>query len=477
MTARITAIVLAAGSSSRFGGDKLLASLGGRPILGHVLDALRKAKIRDPIVVVGPDGGFDGLQHRGTARTAVNPDPGRGLSSSLQVGWAEAMAASPPPDGVIVVLGDQPLLDPAVVRALVAQPFDASRPVVVARHADGARNPVRLEATAAALVARASGDRGLGPLLDAEPALVRTLDVDAVNPDIDRRADLARLVEARWSERVRANAAQVDRFREVADGRDFYSTVTRTFVADPARDDDPVLAALLNISEPADTWLDVGAGAGRYALPLARHVREVIAVDPSASMLAALGEGARTHRIPNVRIHEGRWPPDPELRRRLGPDPVADHALIAHVGYDIEAIGTFIDALQESARRTCVAVLMERSPASGAAPFWPLVHGEARVPLPALPDFIELLLARRAALQVSRVRGEPRRWTDRDELLAFLRRQLWTAPGSPADDRLLDAVRALAQPAPGGGIVIRGSRPIAIGVVEWLPAWPVQGAR
>ena len=39
-------------------------------------------------------------------------------------------------------------------------------------------------------------------------------------------------------------------------------------------------------------------------------------------------------------------------------------------------------------------MLTDRSPASVADPFWPLVHGEDRVTLPALPDLLELLLAR-----------------------------------------------------------------------------------
>lgn len=469
MIERPTAIVLAAGSGSRFGGGKLLASLGGRPILQHVLDALDQGGIADPTVVIGPTDELERDMKWGAARLVVNPDPSRGLSSSLQVGWAAAMAADPPPDCALVVLGDQPLLDPAVIAALLAAPPDAQRPIVVARHADGARNPVRLEPGAAPLVAEASGDRGLGPSLDLHPELVRHLDVPGANPDVDRRSDLVGILEARWADRVRANNAQVERFREAPDGSDFYARVSRTFVADPARDDDPVLETLLEQARPDDTWLDVGAGAGRYALPIAREVREVIAVDPSTAMLAALAEGARTHRIPNVRIHEGRWPADDALRASLGPDPIADVALIAHVSYDIAAIGPFVDALESAARRLCVAVLMERSPASVAASFWPFVHGEERVPLPALPDFLELLAARGLKTDVRRIDAEPRRWGDRDEFLELLRRQVWTAPGSAADDRLLAAIPRLTEPAVGGGLLIAGGRSLEIGVVAWRP--------
>ena len=469
MTGRAIAIVLAAGAGTRFGGGKLLASLEGRPLLRHVLDALAVGGIVDPVVVTSPDGELERGLEWGRSRRIVNPDPGRGLSSSLQVGWAAAMAAEPHPDCVIVVLGDQPLLDPAVIRALLDAPPDASRPIVVARHADGARNPVRLEPSAAPLVAAAVGDRGLGPLLDAHPELIRFLDVPALNPDIDVPGDLVAALETRWADRVKANADQVERFREAPDGRDFYATVSRTFIADPARDDDLVLDALLAIARPGDTWLDVGAGAGRYALPIARHVREVIAVDPSSSMLAALDAGATAHGIGNIQAIAGRWPADSALRSAIGPDPVADVVLISHVGYDIAAIEPFLEALERSARRTCVAVLMDQSPASVAAPFWPLVHGEDRVPLPALPQLVELLDARRVGHDVIRVTGERRRWADREEIEAFLRRQLWTRPGSPADGRLLMAIERLAAEAPDGGLTLPAGPQLDIGIVTWAP--------
>ncbi|MBA3877608.1 MAG: hypothetical protein C0498_11885 [Anaerolinea sp.] len=471
MSGSATAVVLAAGAGRRFGGGKLLAHLDGRPILQHVLDALAEAGIEDPVVVVGVDAvALEGAIRWRSARRVRNLEPERGLSSSLQLGWAAAMAAEDPPGVVLIVLGDQPRLDPDVVRSLLDQPKDPARPIIVARHADGARNPVRLEPEAAALVDEATGDRGLGPLLNARPELVRIVDVGGSNPDIDTRSDLATLLAAAWARRVRDNAAQVERIRETPDGRDFYATVSRTFVADPARADDPVLETLLAHTRPDEAWLDIGAGAGRYALPIARHVREVIAVDPSTSMLEALRAGMTAHGIAGVRTVEGRWPPDAALRRALGRDPVADVALIAHVGYDIEAIGLFLDATEAAARRLCVAVVMEESPASVAAPFWPRVHDEARVPLPALPQLVELLTARGAAPEVACVTGERRRWSDRDELVAFLRRQLWTAPGSPADERLLAALDDLAVTGTNGSVVVRDAPAPQIGIVSWATA-------
>jgi len=467
---RVTAIVLAAGAGSRFGGDKLLANLEGRPILGRVLDALEMAGIEDTIVVIPPGDSLEAALAGSEARPVVNPDPRRGLSSSLQVGWAAAMTAAPSPDLVIVALGDQPLLDPAVITALLQAPADPDRPVVEALHADGSRNPVRLEPAAAPVVAQAHGDRGLGPLLDANPGLVRTIHFATPNPDVDRRADLAALVEAAWRERVEANGVQVERFREVPDGRDFYAKTSKTFVADPDRAGDAVLDALISLSHPDDTWLDVGAGAGRYALPIARRVRGVLAVDPSPGMLGALRTGAADHGIPNVRTYEGRWPADDALRTAIGPDPVADVALIAHVSYDIAAIGPFVDALERAARRLCVAVLMQENPAAVAAPFWPPVHGEARIPLPALGRFVELLEARGARPVTTRLIGERRHWADREELLTFLRRQLWTVSGSAADQRLGATLERLSVTLEDGTVTLPSAPVIDLGIVTWMPS-------
>ncbi len=113
---------------------------------------------------------------------------------------------------------------------------------------------------------------------------------------------------AAWRARVEADKEQVERSREVQDPADFYAPVTHQFRVDPRRTDDPSLNALLALAEPDEVWLDIGAGGGRYALPLALAVREVVAIDPSPSMLGALSEDAAANGIENTRVIEGRWP-------------------------------------------------------------------------------------------------------------------------------------------------------------------------
>lgn len=264
-------------------------------------------------------------------------------------------------------------------------------------------------------------------------------------------------LEARWATRVRADREQVERLREGAEAADFYAPVAHTFVDDPRRTGDAVLDLILDLARPEDRWLDIGAGGGRYALPLALHVREVVAIDPSPRMRETLRDAARDFEIVNITILEGRWPMDEAA-------PSGDVALMAHVGYDIEAIGPFLDAA-EAATTRCVAVLMDRSPPSAAAALWPPVHGEERVELPALDDLVELLQARG---RQPRVRSVPRdlvTWEDEEALLATARRQLWVASGSAKDARLRAALRTTAVRTEGGLQLPGGPR--RIGVVDW----------
>ena len=198
--ARIAAIVLAAGAGSRFGGGKLLAPLEGRPILQHVLERLEAAGLDEVVVVVGADA--DRVQDSidpGSARLVVNPTPDEGLSSSLKVGIE---ALSEDAEAALITLGDQPLLPARAVRALIDAEARPDRPIVVPVYAQGTgRNPVLLRRDAFPLVAQTSGDRGLGPLLDAHPELVEEIPirVQGGNPDVDTREDLEALLEKAWA--------------------------------------------------------------------------------------------------------------------------------------------------------------------------------------------------------------------------------------------------------------------------------------
>jgi SAM-dependent methyltransferase len=230
------------------------------------------------------------------------------------------------------------------------------------------------------------------------------------------------------------------------------------FRADPRRRDEPALEALRALTTPADTVLDIGAGGGRYALPLALEVRELIAIDPSEGMLNVLREGQAEHDIRNIQVIKGRWP---EVSAAIH----GDLALIAHIGYDVEEIGPFLDAMEAAARRQCVAVLLGQPPPTEADRLWPDVHGAQRAALPSLPEFLALLLARGRLFEVQLVERSPQTYTQPDQLLAWLRQQLWVKPHGPKDLALQRLVRERVQQRDDRFAL--SWNPVQVGVVTW----------
>ena len=191
---KVTAIVLAAGASQRFGSPKLLAPLGGRPVLEHVLDAAAAARLMDVVVVLGTDSAAirEAVTWR-TERIETNPRPMDGLSSSLRIGL-DAAAEDRTVDAVLVLLGDQPSVRPEVIAAVLAAAETSPQPIVRVRYADDdAPNPVLIRRAAWALAAGLSGDRGLGPMLAERADLVAEVAAPGSNSDIDTPEDLARV--------------------------------------------------------------------------------------------------------------------------------------------------------------------------------------------------------------------------------------------------------------------------------------------
>jgi len=260
-----------------------------------------------------------------------------------------------------------------------------------------------------------------------------------------------------WAARVRANREQVEQFRE-ASPADFYAGIADIFRADPRRESEPTLEALRGLVLPDETLLDIGAGGGRFALPLALMAREVVALDPSEGMLRVLREGMAEHSIDNIRVISGRWPGDAE-------NLVADVSLISHLGYDVEDIGPFLDAMEASARRMCVAVLLERPPPTPADRLWPLIHGVERAALPALPEFLTLLMARGRLPEIRLVERSPQSYTSPDVLLTWLRGQLWVTPGGAKDQKLQQLIREQAEERDGRTTL--DWSPVRVGIVTW----------
>ncbi|MCV0403502.1 MAG: nucleotidyltransferase family protein [Chloroflexi bacterium] len=180
------AVILAAGNARRFGSPKQRAALGDRTMLEVVCDAAVRAGL-EPVIAVIPS---DIPTPPGVTRV-VNDRPNDGLSASLRMGIAAVPEGA---EAAVILLGDQPTVAPATIRALLRTDREG-RPVVASLIGDGAGPPLLLERRAFELVDRTAGDEGLRGILATHTELVTPFLPDEEPVDVDTPGDVVRLIE------------------------------------------------------------------------------------------------------------------------------------------------------------------------------------------------------------------------------------------------------------------------------------------
>jgi CTP:molybdopterin cytidylyltransferase MocA len=191
----VSAIVLAAGGGSRFGGGKLLAELGGRPIIEAVFDNLREAPVDEIIAIVGADAErLREVCERYGVRMVANEEWERGQSTSVLAGLRACGG-----EAAVVLLGDQPFIGAEAVGRLLAA-FAEGAKVAVATYGGKRRNPVLFSREVwPVLEAELVGDEGARSVLRRHPELVVEVPCEGAGDpaDVDTREDLRRLEKMR----------------------------------------------------------------------------------------------------------------------------------------------------------------------------------------------------------------------------------------------------------------------------------------
>jgi molybdenum cofactor cytidylyltransferase len=157
----IGGLVLAAGRGSRFGSAKQLASLDGRPLLEHSIQAMTASPVGRIVVVLGAgaEDVIDEVDFHG-AEPIVCGRWSEGQSASLACGLAELSACG----AVVVTLGDQPRMAPDAIRRVIAGRGNGAA-AVRATYTGVPGHPVLLERELFVRLRDVSGDRGARNLL------------------------------------------------------------------------------------------------------------------------------------------------------------------------------------------------------------------------------------------------------------------------------------------------------------------------
>ena len=189
---RVAALILAAGSSTRMGSNKLLAELNGAPMIAQTVKRVAASGVASVTVVTGYQAEkIESALEDFKIQKIHNPNFVDGLASSLQVGVAALQSSC---DAILVCLGDMPLIDPRDINRMIAafSPSD-QRSIVVPVHERRFGNPVLWGVEHFAALMACEGDRGARGLLEKlkDEALEVLIENQSVVLDADTPEALA----------------------------------------------------------------------------------------------------------------------------------------------------------------------------------------------------------------------------------------------------------------------------------------------
>jgi molybdenum cofactor cytidylyltransferase len=184
-----SAIILAAGTSTRMGAVKQLLRLDDRPLLQRVLDNVRASQATEIILVLGFSA--EAIQREIDApnvRVVINDSYQQGMGTSLRAGLSavDRLAAA-----AIIVLADQPFVRPATLDRLIAEHHRSGAQIVIPTYRGFRGNPVLLDRSVFPEMMALNGDIGCRAIFGDHLEEIVKVPVDDVGIllDIDRQGD------------------------------------------------------------------------------------------------------------------------------------------------------------------------------------------------------------------------------------------------------------------------------------------------
>ena len=185
----------------------------------------------------------------------------------------------------------------------------------------------------------------------------------------------------------------------------------------------------------AGTLLDVGAGAGRYAIPLALAASRVTAVEPSPGMRSHLEAAIDRAHLNNIVVVPTTW-------EEADVEP-HDVVLASNVLYPIAEVVPFVRKLDRYARRAAYVLIRVDQREAPVAPLWQEVWGEPSPPEPGFLDLYNLLFAMgiRANARMMPTRGSMG-FASLDDAVEAVRQQLFVRAEQQEHDARIRAYLA-----------------------------------
>ncbi len=187
----VSALVLAAGPSSRMGTPKLALALDGVPLLRRVVDAAVGSRCRETVVVLGAHQDLYRPLLDGTpAQIVHNPEYEHGMATSIRAGVEHL---SPESEAVVILLADQPRITSEIINRLIETYIQEEKRIVASAYKGIVGVPVLFDGALYLELLTLEGDAGARSVIETYPkhGVALPLEEDAAR-DIDTPDDLDR---------------------------------------------------------------------------------------------------------------------------------------------------------------------------------------------------------------------------------------------------------------------------------------------
>lgn len=183
---KINLIVLAAGNSKRFNGNKLLTLLEGKPIFMHVVERVLPLSFHKILLVTQYEEVKEIVKEK-NIDVIINNEPNNGISSSIKLGLENCNNC----DGIMFMVCDQPRITMETIEGIINEFVASDKGIIVASSNGEMGNPTLFDVSYSKELLSLQGDKGGKQVIMRHLDDVGFYEVDKEELiDIDRREDL-----------------------------------------------------------------------------------------------------------------------------------------------------------------------------------------------------------------------------------------------------------------------------------------------
>ena len=190
----IGVVILAAGSSSRFGKPKQLLLFQNKTLLQNAIDAAINSEAAPVVVVLGANANEVSNEiDRSKTHMIINTEWQEGMASSVRNGLNELLFISPSTDAVIFMVCDQPYISPAIINELIETQKQTGKAIVTCNYGESIGPPALFHKSLFSELMRLTGDTGARKVIQQHNNEVATIPFVQGKIDIDTKEDFDKL--------------------------------------------------------------------------------------------------------------------------------------------------------------------------------------------------------------------------------------------------------------------------------------------